>query len=222
MSYRETKAQLAEYRRQIEALREKMRAAQAAIEPEEVRDYEFARPSGKVKLSKLFGDKDTLFVIHNMGTGCAHCTMWADGFNGVFAHLSDRAAFVVSSPDPPARQQEFASGRGWKFPMISHQGTSFAADMGYTHDGGAMPGVSVFSARARRSCASPTPPSPAATISAPSGTSSISCRKAPPAGSRNSATRAESLAAVGVEHVPATIAGRRPRRRAARNRFPLE
>jgi predicted dithiol-disulfide oxidoreductase (DUF899 family) len=76
--------------------------------------------------------------------------MWADGFNGVFAHLSDRAAFVVSSPDPPARQQEFASGRGWKFPMISHQGTSFAADMGYTHDGGAMPGVSVFKRKGKK------------------------------------------------------------------------
>jgi predicted dithiol-disulfide oxidoreductase (DUF899 family) len=144
MSYRESREQLAEYRRQITALREKMRGVQAAIEPEEVRDYEFAVPKGKMRLSDLFGDQDTLFVIHNMGTGCAHCTMWADGFNGVFAHLRDRAAFVVSSPDPPERQQNFASGRGWKFPMVSHQGTSFAADMGYARDGGAMPGVSVF------------------------------------------------------------------------------
>src|SRR6266851_5306323 len=91
MSYRETTTQLAEYRRQIAALREKMRSAQAAIEPEEVSDYEFATPRGKVLLSALFGDKDTLFVIHNMGTGCASCTMWADGFNGVFEHLRYRA-----------------------------------------------------------------------------------------------------------------------------------
>src|SRR5712671_3814299 len=144
MTYKDTVRKLAVYRTQIAELREKMRGAQAAIEPEEVSDYEFATPRGKVRLSALFGDKDTLFVIHNMGTGCANCTMWADGFNGVYEHLRDRAAFVVSSPDAPERQQSFAAGRGWKFPMISHQGSSFADDMGYRSNGRAMPGVSVF------------------------------------------------------------------------------
>jgi predicted dithiol-disulfide oxidoreductase (DUF899 family) len=144
MAYKDTAAKLAEYRRRIDDLREKMRSAQASIEPEEVRDYEFATPHGKLRLSALFGDKDTLFVIHNMGTGCAHCTMWADGFNGVFEPLRDRAAFVVSSPDTPERQQSFAAGRGWKFPMVSNQGTNFADDMGYRPNGCAMPGVSVF------------------------------------------------------------------------------
>jgi len=70
--------------------------------------------------------------------------MWADGFNGVFEHLRDRAAFVVSSPDTPERQHSFAAGRGWKFPMVSDQGTTFAEDMGYRPNGRAMPGVSVF------------------------------------------------------------------------------
>ena len=93
MKYKETAEKLAEYRSQIAEIREKMRSAQASIEPEEVQDYEFATPQGKARLSDLFGDKDMLFVIHNMGTTCAHCTMWADGFNGVFEHLRDRAAF---------------------------------------------------------------------------------------------------------------------------------
>jgi predicted dithiol-disulfide oxidoreductase (DUF899 family) len=140
-------AQLAAYRDEIAALREKMRGVQASIEPEEVVDYEFATLDGKVRLSSLFGDKDTLLVIHNMGTGCASCTMWADGFNGVFEHLRDRAAFVVSSPDRPERQQSFAAGRGWKFPMVSVQGTRFAEDAGYWLDGRPMPGVSVFKRR---------------------------------------------------------------------------
>jgi predicted dithiol-disulfide oxidoreductase (DUF899 family) len=147
MNYRETTRQLAEYRRQIAGIREKMRETQAAIEPEEVRDYEFATPHGKARLSDLFGDKDTLFVIHNMGTSCPNCTMWADGFNGVFEHLRDRAAFVVSSPDPPDVQRSFAGARGWKFPMASHRGTTFADDMGYLRNGGPMPGVSVFKRR---------------------------------------------------------------------------
>jgi predicted dithiol-disulfide oxidoreductase (DUF899 family) len=72
MTYKETAAKLAAYRRQIAELRENMRSAQASIEPEEVRDYEFATLHGKQQLSALFGNKDTLFIIHNMGTGCAN------------------------------------------------------------------------------------------------------------------------------------------------------
>jgi len=35
--------------------------------------------------------------------------------------------------------------RGWRFPMVSHQGASFSADMDYkTADGRDMPGVSAF------------------------------------------------------------------------------
>jgi predicted dithiol-disulfide oxidoreductase (DUF899 family) len=122
MTYRDTAEKLAQYRREIAELRRKMRDAQASIESEAVRDYEFAVPGETIRLSALFGDKDALFVVHNMGTGCPYCTLWADGFNGVYDHLRRRAAFVVSSPDDPATQRKFAAGRDWKFPMVSHQG----------------------------------------------------------------------------------------------------
>jgi predicted dithiol-disulfide oxidoreductase (DUF899 family) len=145
MNYKAASEKLSAYRREIAALREKMRAVQTAIEPEEVRDYEFATRAGKQRLSELFGDKSDLFVIHNMGASCRYCTLWADGFNGIYDHLADRATFVVSSPDAPEAQRRFAESRGWRFPMVSHQGTSFAADMGYRGEkGGWMPGVSVF------------------------------------------------------------------------------
>lgn len=145
MSYRDTSAKLAEYRRRIADLRQQMRAARAASEPEEVRDYEFSTPAGPVKLSGLFGAKRDLILIHNMGVSCPNCTLWADGYNGVHAHLVERAAFVVSSPDPPAVQRQFAAERGWRFRMVSHSGTTFAADMGYRSErGGWLPGVSVF------------------------------------------------------------------------------
>jgi predicted dithiol-disulfide oxidoreductase (DUF899 family) len=143
MSYKASAEKINEYRRQIAGLREKLREAQASVEPEEVRDYELRGPGGAVKLSALFGDKDTLFVVHNMGASCPYCTLWADGFNGVFEHLRNRAAFVISSPDAPAQQQTFAQRRGWRFPMVSCQGTTFPQDMGYWQDG-PMPGVSVF------------------------------------------------------------------------------
>jgi predicted dithiol-disulfide oxidoreductase (DUF899 family) len=145
MRYQATAKKLDGYRRQIAALRAKMRKAQVAAEPEEVQDYAFTTPHGSTKLSDLFGEKRELIMIHNMGASCPYCTLWADGFNGIYHHLADRAAFAVSSPDPPAAQNKFAAKRGWRFPMVSHQGTSFAADMGYqSKDGGCLPGVSVF------------------------------------------------------------------------------
>lgn len=143
MSYQETMSQINERRQQMMTLRGEMRALQAEIEPEIVRDYTFTSMEGEVQLSSLFGGKETLFLIHNMGKSCTSCTQWADGFNGVIDHLLDRAAFVVSSPDGPKVQAEFAASRGWKFKMVSHHGTDFAKDMGYFREG-FWPGVSVY------------------------------------------------------------------------------
>jgi predicted dithiol-disulfide oxidoreductase (DUF899 family) len=145
MTYRDTAEQLASWREQIAELRKKMREAQASVEPESVREYEFATKEGPKRLSQLFAGKRDLFVIHNMGRSCPSCTLWADGFNGIYPHIADRAAFVIASPDSPDVQQSFAASRGWRFPMVSHQGSSFAADMGYrSTNGGWLPGVSVF------------------------------------------------------------------------------
>jgi predicted dithiol-disulfide oxidoreductase (DUF899 family) len=144
MLYPEVSEKMAAYRRDITALRKKIQALQQQIEPEEVENYRFATADGSVRLSELFGDKEHLFVIHNMGKSCPACTMWADGFNGVLPHLENRAAFVVASPDDPETQRAFAASRGWRFRMVSHQGTGFAADMGYRGDKGWQPGVSVF------------------------------------------------------------------------------
>ncbi len=145
MSYAETQSAMDGYRAKIAALRQEMRALQAATEPQPVRDYVFATNEGEVRLSQLFGDKRDLIVVHNMGRGCAYCTMWADGFNGVYQHLASRAAFVVTTPDAPAVQRRFAADRGWRFPMVSHQANSFSADMDYKTDSGQnAPGVSAF------------------------------------------------------------------------------
>jgi predicted dithiol-disulfide oxidoreductase (DUF899 family) len=103
-------------------------------------------------LSQLFWDRDELILIHNMGAACPMCALWADGFNGYVAHLADRAAFVVSTPDSPAQQRTFAAKRGWRFPMVSWSGTDFAQALGFaarTEKGlDPMPGISVFQRRA--------------------------------------------------------------------------
>jgi predicted dithiol-disulfide oxidoreductase (DUF899 family) len=145
MDYKSTSTKLAVYRREIAAIRQKMRAAQVGAEPEEVADYQFATLQGTARLSDLFGKKRDLILVHNMGTTCPNCTLWGDGLNGIYHHLADRAAVVVSSPDPPDVQQRFAKSRGWKFPMVSDRGTSFAEDMGYRSKSGEwLPGISVF------------------------------------------------------------------------------
>jgi len=113
---------------------------------EEVREYVLTdSEGGKAALSTLFGKKDDLILVHNMGRSCPYCTMWADGFNGVLDHLQDRAAFALVSPDAPSVQRKFAGSRGWKFKMFSSKGTSFSKDMGFEgEEGSPEPGVSVF------------------------------------------------------------------------------
>jgi predicted dithiol-disulfide oxidoreductase (DUF899 family) len=135
MTYADTMSALAQKRAQIAALREEMRSLQARVEPQEVQDYLVSGWDGPVKLSDLFGGKRDLILIHNMGTGCSSCTMWADGFNGVYDHLAARAAFVVASPNPVAVQKRFAASRGWRFPMISYEGSRLAEDLGYREGG---------------------------------------------------------------------------------------
>ena len=116
MQYQQTSEAIAGYHQQIGELRKKMRDLQQSIEPQEIEDYTLASLDGGVRLSALFGDKDHLFVIHNMGAGCPYCTLWADGFNGIMPHLENRAAFVVCSPDSPEQQRKFAGFAGLAVP----------------------------------------------------------------------------------------------------------
>src|SRR5688572_16261301 len=60
-----------------------------------------------IGIADLFGDKNDLILIHNMGKGCRYCTLWADGINGIHDHLANRAALVLVSPDSPQTQKEF-------------------------------------------------------------------------------------------------------------------
>lgn len=135
---------------QIAADREKLVALRRQVAPKPVADYTFTAPDGSsVTLSSLFGDKDELLVIHNMGVRCSYCTMWSDGFNGVLHHLENRAAFAVVSPDAPNVQQSMIDTRGWRFKLLSHAGTSFSSDMGFCVADGddeaeEWPGVSAF------------------------------------------------------------------------------
>ena len=144
MTFRDN-ARIIDLRRKMLSARSELQKAMAEEVRAEATDQMFDTPKGPVKLSQLFGAQRDLFVIHNMGTHCPSCTMWADGFNGLYPHIADRAAFVVASPDAPAVQAAFAEGRGWVFPMVSAKGSSFFADTGFENAAGRpMPGISAF------------------------------------------------------------------------------
>ena len=139
--------------KQIEALEEKIKSSKQELAllrrkapPTPVEDYLLKDSFGNsVKLSSLFGEKNELIVVHNMGMSCPSCTTWADGFNGVLKHLEDRASFVVESPETPAKQRQFAADRGWGFRMVSSKGTTFRHEMGYSDEKNSpWPGVSAF------------------------------------------------------------------------------
>jgi len=131
--------------KEIFALKQKRTEARRRRPHEEVRNYTFLGPGGaSISLEDLFGQKQDLLVVHNMGKRCSYCTLWADGFQGLLPHLEDRAAFVLVSPDDPQTQVEFAASRGWEFRVVSDQERAFTQDMGYVQDGDVWPGVSAF------------------------------------------------------------------------------
>ncbi|MBS1493436.1 MAG: DUF899 family protein [Bacteroidetes bacterium] len=112
-------------------------------------DYEFTSlDGGKVKLSEMFGDKKNLFVIHNMGKSCPYCTMWADGFNGMYKYIEGRgkSAFVLMAGDDLETHRKFKESRGWTMTSYSAKENDFTKEMGFKSpdDENFWPGVSVF------------------------------------------------------------------------------
>ena len=120
---------------ELEKAQQKLAELRRRLPHEPVSDYQLQGADGPVSLSALFGEKEDLILVHNMGSGCSYCTMWADNFNGVAHHLQDRAAFALVSADSPSAQQEFARGRGWRFPIYSAAGSTFTAEMGFPEPG---------------------------------------------------------------------------------------
>ncbi len=130
---------------QIAALKLRLSDARRRRPPETIENYRFRDANGEpVRLAELFGERDDLLLVHNMGRGCVYCTLWADGFNGLLDHLEDRAAFVVASPDEPKAMREFARSRSWRFRMVSTNGSPFTEAMGFEAAGEPLPGVSAF------------------------------------------------------------------------------
>ena len=137
-------ANVAELSKQIYELKQELAKARKDAAPEPVEDYTFVGDDGEVRLSEMFGDKNELLLVHNMGKSCNYCTLWADGLVAMYPHLSRRCAFVLVSPDEPSVRQGHAAERGWNYPTFTDAENRFTDDMGFLHDGHVQPGVSAF------------------------------------------------------------------------------
>jgi predicted dithiol-disulfide oxidoreductase (DUF899 family) len=129
--------------------------------------YVFESPSGRETLADLFAGRSQLVVYHFMyapewDTPCKSCSFWADNFNGLIPHLSQRDVTMLAvSRAPLAKLEAFRKRMGWTFKWVSTAGNDFNFDYGVsfrpeqagsaqynyqlkTDDETDLPGLSVF------------------------------------------------------------------------------
>lgn len=140
-----------ELEKQLYLLKLEVDKARRQNPPEEVPDFTFETSTGQTTLSELFQDKGELILIHNMGTSCDYCTMWADILQTSLPFLKDHAAVALVSPDSTSHQAETAKARSWGFSMVHDPGYVFTRAMGFCMDEGdqthVAPGCSTFKKR---------------------------------------------------------------------------
>ena len=98
------------------------------------KNYSFDGPKGKETLAELFAGRSQLIVYHFMfgpddDEGCAHCSFWADHYDGPGLHLNQRdTTLVVISRAPLKKLDAFKKRMGWTFEWVSSGQTDFNYD----------------------------------------------------------------------------------------------
>jgi predicted dithiol-disulfide oxidoreductase (DUF899 family) len=144
MSDADSRAEIEKLSVQIFELTTKLHELQKTNGGSTIPNYPFETQHGRTSLLDLFGDQDTLMLIHNMGQGCRWCTVWADGFNGFLPHLESAMSVVLVSKDAPDVQRRFANSRGWRFRLASHGGGDYIQEQSTEAGVNNMPGVVVY------------------------------------------------------------------------------
>lgn len=129
------KAEIQALQQEIFEKQKELAALRLQQEPEQIDNYLFKNSNNEeVSLLELFGNKDELLIIHNMGKSCVYCTMWADVLSGMNSIIQDRVKMVLTSPDEVEVMQAFTASRNWQFDALSYHGTSFSLDLGFAYD----------------------------------------------------------------------------------------
>jgi predicted dithiol-disulfide oxidoreductase (DUF899 family) len=108
-----------------------------------------------VRLSELFAPGKNRLIVDHMMWGpndkspCPMCTMWADGYNAIATHVSQKANFVLVAKVEVGKLRDWARQRGWdELRLLSSGQNSFNADFKVEDAKSQHPGVSVFSREA--------------------------------------------------------------------------
>lgn len=138
-------------RRQVEKVASMRRKLPAGGKVPQDYSFEEGDPPRAVKMSELFGERDTVVAYSfmygpQMAKACPMCTSMLDGLNGNAQHIAQRANLVVIAKSPIARILEYARGRGWSnLRLLSSAGNSYNADyLGEAADGSQSPMLNVF------------------------------------------------------------------------------
>ena len=112
-------------------------------------DFEFASETGPIRLSSLFGDKDTLMV-YSMMYGparmapCPSCTSFLSSWNGTAVNLRERSAIAVTARSPIGRLLDYKKQRGFaNLPFVSDMSGNYTRTY-VNADDADVPGFSVF------------------------------------------------------------------------------
>lgn len=115
-------------------------------------DYTFEGEKGSVRLSDLFGDKQTL-VLYSMMFGpqrksaCPMCTAMLTSWDGTARNLRERVAIAVTARSPIERLLYFKQERGWRnLPLYSDTKGDYTKTY-VTPDDGDVPGLNIFTRR---------------------------------------------------------------------------
>jgi len=98
------------------------------------KDYVFDTAAGKKALPQLFGAKSQLVIYHFMfgpdwEQGCPSCSLLADHFDNLGAHLAERdVRFLIASRAPLDKIDAFKKRMGWTFPWASSYSSDFNFD----------------------------------------------------------------------------------------------
>ena len=112
-------------------------------------DYVFEGSNGAVRMSQLFGDKNTL-VVYSMMFGpkreraCPMCTAMLTSWEGTAKNLRERVALAVTARSPFARLADFKKERGWRNLELYSDGEGEYTRAYVTADDGDVPGLSIF------------------------------------------------------------------------------
>jgi predicted dithiol-disulfide oxidoreductase (DUF899 family) len=131
----EARAKLLLKEKEFTRLQEELNLARRSLPWVKVtKEYLFDGPKGKQSLADSFEGRSQLIIYHfmfgpNDKAGCPHCSLRADGFDGINVHLKHRDVTMIAvSRAPYEKLAAYKKRMGWRFPWVSSGGTDFNFD----------------------------------------------------------------------------------------------